>query len=272
MTPLRPLGPAIARSVGDVTLDHLGARPDAHTVPTGARTTAPSPLAHRRGLRRQSVLLVDDHPLFAEILDLALSRAGYDVRRAEVPDNPARAATLMSQVCRSRPTTVLLDLNLGRFGDGARLIPSLVQSGSTVVVVTAEDDRARWGLCLLQGARKVVSKSDHLDEVVATLRRLDAGLPVLAPGEREELLRAWHERCVQQQEMRFRLDQLTVRESEILGHLTRGRTVREIASTSFVSEATVRTQVKAVLSKLGVCSQLAAVGLARSADWRSPVD
>ena len=49
-----------------------------------------------------------------------------------------------------------------------------------------------------------------------------------------------------------------------------GRTVREIANLSVVSEATVRTQVKSILAKLEVSSQLAAVGLAHSVGWRGP--
>ena len=53
----------------------------------------------------------------------------------------------------------------------------------------------------------------------------------------------------------------------MLGRLMEGLTVREIAAASTVSEATVRTQVKAVLAKLEVCSQVAAVGLARQAGW-----
>ena len=76
----------------------------------------------------------------------------------------------------------------------------------------------------------------------------------------------------QEQALRARLDLLTVRESEVLGHLTHGRTVRDIATLLVVSEATVRTQVKSILAKLEVSSQLAAVALARQLDWRSPVD
>ena len=99
------------------------------------------------------------------------------------------------------------------------------------------------------------------------LRRIDSGLPVLAPGERDELLQLWQERRAAHQHIRVRLDQLTVREAEVLGNLTLGRTVREIAARSFVSEATVRTQVKSILAKLGVSSQLAAVGLAHQVEW-----
>ena len=46
--------------------------------------------------------------------------------------------------------------------------------------------------------------------------------------------------------------------------------MRDIAQTSVVSVATVRTQVKSILAKLEVSSQLAAVGLAHAVNWRAP--
>jgi DNA-binding NarL/FixJ family response regulator len=46
-----------------------------------------------------------------------------------------------------------------------------------------------------------------------------------------------------------------------------GRSVDRIAETSFVSSDTVRTQVRAILTKLGVNSQLEAVAMARRAGW-----
>lgn len=52
----------------------------------------------------------------------------------------------------------------------------------------------------------------------------------------------------------------------------RGAQVREIARESVVSEATVRTQVKAILAKLELSSQLAAVGAAYRVGWRPPGD
>ena len=49
-----------------------------------------------------------------------------------------------------------------------------------------------------------------------------------------------------------------------------GNQVREIAAISVVSEATLRTQVKSILAKLEVTSQLAAVAIAHQVDWRPP--
>ena len=62
-----------------------------------------------------------------------------------------------------------------------------------------------------------------------------------------------------------------IRETEVLGHLMKGRAVRQIAERGAVSEATVRTQVKSILAKLEVTSQLAAVGVAHRVGWRPPL-
>jgi two-component system, NarL family, nitrate/nitrite response regulator NarL len=220
---------------------------------------------------RVRVAIVDDHVLFAESLELAFSMEGYWVRRVSMPENGGTPNSLLSAITRLQPKVVLLDLDLGRVGDGVRLIPPLVQSGAAVVVVTASTDRGRWGECLRYGARKVISKTRPLNEVLASVRRINEGLPVMDAEEREDLLQAWHQRRVEVKELGSRLDLLTSREREVLGHLTLGRTVRDIASIGFVSEATVRTQVKSILAKLEVSSQLAAVGLAHHVGWRSPV-
>jgi two-component system nitrate/nitrite response regulator NarL len=227
---------------------------------------APSP-----GRVENRIAIVEDHQLFAESLDLALVAEGYDVCRVDVPPMASAAGVLVADVVKQRPRVVLLDLDLGRFGDGVRLVEPLARSGADVVVVTGSTDLARWGEAVRAGARKVLAKSQPLRDILATVRRIAAGLPVLDREEREELLSAWNQHRFASQGVRERLDLLTVREGEVLGHLMKGRPVREIAGISVVSEATVRTQVKSILAKLGVSSQLAAAGMAHEIGWRSPV-
>jgi two-component system, NarL family, nitrate/nitrite response regulator NarL len=135
------------------------------------------------------------------------------------------------------------------------------------VVVTASRDRSRWGECYFHGARRVLTKSQPLQEILSTVRRLNQGLSVLDRETREELLAEFHRDRQEHHEMRDRLHRLTPREREVLGQLTEGHTVRDIAKASVVSEATVRTQVKSILSKLEVSSQLAAVGIAHAVGW-----
>ena len=213
------------------------------------------------------VLIIEDHTLFAESLELALSLEGYDVRRLALPEVGGSMATLRSTALRSNARIVLLDLDLGRFGDGMSLIAPLARDGANVVVVTASTDHGRWGACMRQGARKILSKGRPLQETLSTVRRLHQGLPVMTSDELERLLDAWRSERMVTDDMRRRLELLTPREKQILGSLIEGHNVREIARSCVVSEATVRTQVKSILAKLEVSSQLAAVGLAHHVGW-----
>ena len=75
-------------------------------------------------------------------------------------------------------------------------------------------------------------------------------------------------KCLHQSAMvRHPFDQLTGREQEILLALMDGKAAAEIASDMFVSLATVRTHIRALLTKLHVTSQLGAVAIARGANW-----
>ena len=217
------------------------------------------------------VLIIDDHVLFAESLELALSLEGYDVRRLELPEDGGSMATIRSLALRAKPRTVLLDLDLGRFGDGMNLIAPLARANANVVILTASEDVGRWGGCMRLGARKVLPKSGALQQALATVRRLHQGLPVVTREELESLLDAWSRDRQVHEDIQRRLDLLTPRERQVLGSLIEGRTVRAISEESVVSEATVRTQVKSILSKLEVSSQLAAVGMANQIGWRQGV-
>lgn len=208
--------------------------------------------------------------LFAESLELALNLEGYDARRLPLPTSPGSTGQLLASAIRMRPRVALLDLDLGTFGDGARLIRPLAVAGTNVVVVTASIDRCRWGECMLQGARKTLSKMQPLNEILSVVRRIHQGLPVVDANEREELLRGLHEHRREVEEQRRGLESLTPREREVLARLSEGLSVTEIARTNVVSVATVRSQVKRILAKLGVSSQLAAVGLAHNAGWHPP--
>ena len=219
---------------------------------------------------RFRVFLIEDHALFAESLELALSLEGYAVRRIPVSEDSGSAQALLASVTRACPPVVLLDLDLGRLGDGVRLIRPMARAGINVVVVTASTEPARWGECLHHGARTVLSKGQPLNDILAAVRRINRGLPLMAMDTREALIARWRDGTREQQGLQQRLSQLTPREESVLGELVRGNTVRDIAAASIVSEATVRTQVKSILAKLEVSSQIAAVGLANQARWQPP--
>lgn len=222
------------------------------------------------GNSKARIAIIEDHVLFAEALEIALEREGYDVRRVLLPRTGNRASQPLAAVLRLKPAVVLLDLDLREYGNGARMVQPLVRAGTSVIVVTGSTSRSDWGEALAFGARKVLPKNSHLNEILATVRRVLTGLPVLTHVEREELLRAWHDERHEMAQARERLERLTRREAEVLAHLIDGRQVKEIARLAVVSEATVRTQVKAILAKLEVSSQVSAVSVARKAGWETP--
>ena len=222
-----------------------------------------------RALSLTRISIVDDHHLFAESLDVSLTLQGYQVQR--VPPSPPSGA-LLGRVLRSRPRIVLLDLDLGLQTSGVRLVEPLAAAGIQVVVLTSSSVEAEWGDCLRRGARVVLPKSSQLNGVLGVIRRLAEGKPVLDREERERLVAVFHQDRSRQHAVTSRLEKLSARESQVLGELMAGHQVADIARAFVVSEATVRTQVKSILAKLGVTSQLTAVGLAHESGWtlRSP--
>ena len=218
-----------------------------------------------------TVVIVDDHQLFAQSLEIALNAAGHETERIELPVSTS-SGPLISKVLRRRPRLLLLDLDLGPYGDGFALIEPITRAGTDVVVVTGTEEPGRWARAVMSGARKVLAKTSPLPTVVTTVDRVLKGLPVMSREEREELLDAWRKQRQGNEQLWDKFDQLTLRESEVLGLLMQGHTVRDVARHSNTAETTVRTHVKSILAKLEVSSQMAAVGLAYQVGWRAPYD
>jgi DNA-binding NarL/FixJ family response regulator len=214
-----------------------------------------------RGLR---ILIVDDQRLLAESLSLALRLEGFDPVVASVADRD----DLVRQLREDPPAVVLLDLDLGgELGDGATLVAPCVAAGARVVVMTGTKDRLWATSALEQGASAVLDKGIASEELLETVMSVARGEPVLATAERDLLLRELrHHRTTQARDL-APFETLSPREQEVLRALAVGLTVPRIAERRVVSEATVRSQVHAILSKLDVRSQLEAVAAARRVGW-----
>ncbi len=223
----------------------------------------------KRPAQETRVLVVEDHTLFAEALALSLRANGYAVERFALPARGVASACVATAL-RVGARVAFVDLDLGPHGSGHELVEPLARAGVAVVVVTASPERAEWGACLHEGASAVVWKARPLDVLVDSVRRIDAGLPAMPPQEHQALLAAWRGELAEIAEERIRLGRLTQRERQILSELADGYRVRDIASRDVVSTETVRTQVKSILQKLGVSSQLAAVGFVHRSHRHDP--
>lgn len=210
------------------------------------------------------LLIADGAELPACTLAMALRQKGIEALTA--PRSSVRA--ILDLAGRLAPVLVLLDLDLGPpLGDGLPLIPRLVEAGSRVLVVTGVTDRARLGASLDAGAIGLFGKDCGFEELLQTVRRAAEGAPLLSEDERNGLLDALRHRQREDRERLAPFLALSRREQAVLAGLAAGEAASTIADRSCVSLATVRSQIRAVLGKLGVSSQGAAAALAREAGW-----
>lgn len=209
------------------------------------------------------VMVVEDHGLLAQSLRLALTAEGMTV---VVPDLDPAGILAMAE--HEAPDIVLLDLDLGPMGgDGSVLIEPLALSGTRVIVVTGDTDRIRLAGCLESGAHCLLPKSAPLDQLLDTVRRAAAGGEVLSSGERDALLAELRRARAARRRELAPFEALTPRERSVLSGVIEGQSAAQIARAAYLSEATVRTQIRGILTKLGVNSQLAAVAMAKQVRW-----
>ncbi|HEX4906562.1 MAG TPA: response regulator transcription factor [Acidimicrobiales bacterium] len=214
------------------------------------------------------IVIVDDHTLIAEALALALR--GSDLPSVAVVPPSGDDAALLERIGERRPALVLLDIHLDGDRVGIPLIAPLLEQGLSVIVLTASRDPILLAACIRAGAQGLVDKAQPFAELASMIRSALEGAPVLSMTLRAALL----ERADSDERLRARRDApfraLTPREAEVLASLMRGLAAEAISLEIGTTVATVRTHVRALLSKLNVNTQLAAVAAAYAAQWQPP--
>lgn len=210
------------------------------------------------------VLIVEDHELLAQSLAASLRADGVD---AAVNAGPT-TGDVLAAARDHRPDLVLLDLDLGEaLGDGKGLIAPLADTGARVVVLTGSEDRVRHAECLEAGAAGVLRKTMAYEDLLAAIPRATGDDPLMPGHERDALLAELRRGRADEERRLAAFARLTPREQQVLAALMDGETAERIAEAAVVSVTTVRSQIRSLLMKLGVNSQLSAVALARQAGW-----
>jgi DNA-binding NarL/FixJ family response regulator len=205
--------------------------------------------------------VADDHRTLAAGLALLLDTAGFPAVAASDPHDVVAIAE------RLQPAVVLLDLRMGDGSTSVRHIPALVGLGCRVLMLTGITDPVELGEALEAGASGIIPKTSDPDTVVTSVRNAlagrDATSDVFALRCLDELRAARRRR----REQYAPFDSLTAREAAVLADMMLGHTAETIAVAHYVSLATVRSQIRAVLRKLGVNTQLSAVAMAHRCGW-----
>jgi DNA-binding NarL/FixJ family response regulator len=195
-----------------------------------------------------SVALVDDQALVRDGLRLILELAGVDVV-GEAADGEDGVRLVQER----RPDVVLMDLRMPVL-DGAGATAAILGRWPRVrvVVLTTYETDTDILRAVEAGATGYLLKDTPRDDLVAAVRAAARGETVLAPSVARRLVA----------QLRDAGDRLTPRELEVLAGVARGGSNAQIGAELYIAEATVKTHLLRVFTKLGVDDRTRAVTVA----------
>lgn len=198
-------------------------------------------------MKRIRLVIADDHPVV---------RAGLQGMLASQPDfeivgeatTGVEAVTLTAAL---RPDVVLMDLRMAELDGVAATAAIRKQQLSTpVLVLTTYDSNADILRAIEAGATGYLLKDTPRDQLFSAIRTVAQGQSALAPSVATRLLQHIHAPVG---------EALSTREIEVLSLVARGASNKEIARGLHISEATVKSHLIHIFSKLGVADRTAAV-------------
>ncbi|GGF18698.1 response regulator [Williamsia phyllosphaerae] len=195
-----------------------------------------------------TVVIADDHPIVRDGVTGMLATDDGVTVVAEASSGPQAEAL----VARLDPDVVLMDLRMPD-GDGVPAIRALRQRDQRrprILVLTTYDTDRDIASAIDAGADGYLLKALSREELIAAIIDVAAGRSVLASSAAQSLMARRH------------LEELTNREIEVLARIADGGTNRTVAKGLVISEATVKTHLLHIYSKLGVRDRAAAVRVA----------
>lgn len=183
------------------------------------------------------VLVVEDHNVVRQGLVALLNL----VDTIQVVGEAADGEEAITQFRSRKPDVTLIDLRLPKLS-GVEVIQKVraeTPQARFVVLTTYDGDEDIYR-ALKSGAKAYLLKGMTTDELIATIREVHAG--------RSHIPAAIAERLAE----RMGTEDLTPREAEVLEQIVTGKSNKEIATELSISEATVKTHINTLLSKLGV--------------------
>jgi DNA-binding NarL/FixJ family response regulator len=194
------------------------------------------------------VFLVDDHQLF-------LSGVRAELRDdVDVVGTASDVDAAIEMIRERTPDVVLVDVHMPG-GGGARVIREVLASNPDVrfLALSVSDNPDDVIATIRAGARGYVTKTIEPTELADAIARVAAGDAVFSPRLAGFVLDAFASAPTPASDPE--LDLLTPREREVMQHLARGYTYKEIARRLEISVKTVETHTSAVLRKLQLSSR-----------------
>lgn len=192
------------------------------------------------------ILLADDHPAVREGLAILLNRVPGMCVVAQASNG--REAVIRFQ--EHQPDVALFDLRMPE-ADGIQAMAEIRVShpGACIVMLTSYDDEEDIYRAFAHGARGYMLKESPLEEIVACIERVAAGMPWIPAKISAKLAN------------RLNRDELSPRERDVLTCVAAGKSNKEIAAQLSIAESTVKAHVDHILKKLDVRGRTEAVAL-----------
>jgi two-component system NarL family response regulator len=183
------------------------------------------------------VLVVEDHHVVRQGLVALLNV----VDGLEVVGEAADGVEAIAQYRKHLPDIALIDLRLPRL-TGVEVIERIRMEtpNARFIVLTTYDGDEDIYRALQAGARAYLLKGMTSEELIAAIRAVHAGKSHIPPAIAQRLAE------------RMGTEELTPREFDVLEQIVRGKSNKDIATELEISEATVKTHINNLLSKLGV--------------------
>jgi DNA-binding NarL/FixJ family response regulator len=201
--------------------------------------------------------------------DQALMRDGFSMILDAQPDidvvGDAENGRLGVELCqRTRPDVVLMDIRMPVLDgiEATRLILSGADCDTKVLVLTTFDLDEYVFAAMRAGASGYLLKDTPAKELVAAVRVIAQGDALLSPAVTKRLIEEFARQPEPEAITAALPADLTEREREALELLAHGLSNREIAAEMYIGEATAKTHVSRLLTKLGVRDRVQAVVLA----------
>jgi DNA-binding NarL/FixJ family response regulator len=225
----------------------------------------------RRSLKKITVLIVDDHPLFREGLQRALELED-DVVIAGHCEDGEMALRLTRQY---QPDVILLDVNLPTM-NGLQVARQLKaeRAGVAVVLLTAYHEVGQVIHAMRAGASAYCAKTITPDDLIAIIRDAAAGYYIIGDDRMDRRsVETWINAHIEAIAGPHVADSdehfipLSPREMEILQSVTNGMSNKEIASRLGISQQTVKNHMTSILKKLNVEDRTQAAVMALRYGW-----
>jgi len=204
-----------------------------------------------------NVLIADDHPVVREGLT-AIFKSQKDIKVVAEAANGEEALELCDE---HSPDVLLLDLRMPK-KDGLQVITELTARRSSkprVIVMTTYESEEDIRRALKAGAKGYLVKGTAPREIRESVRRVAAGESLLPGAIASKLAESMAH------------PELSERERQVLQYIANGRSNKEIGQVLYISENTVKTHVKSILTKLDAMGRTEAIAIGLQRGLIKPV-